>query len=266
MLGTPRRCQVNGCDRAASVNCFCCNTNICRRHYTEHSDAVKTHIDPLTNDISETVERIRNLQVDQITESSVTRLHQWKTDMYQFIDEIFATKIREIEGLIAKNKGYFLEFQKQQLEIGMNIQEHVKQLTEDEDVTAEQIQLLRNQLANLQTNLTNFQRDFLAVHTGKMPQGLVTISTDMNKYLQSGRNSTVFSPSNLFGFGTSVIGNPQATQSSIGAACSGFSTTPTRPSSTTIFSTPIAVSTDKSSSSGASNFSSHSLFDPTTRK
>ena len=182
MFGVTKKCQVDGCERAASANCFCCNKNVCRRHFMEHTDTVKAQIDPLANDTNEVVEKIQSLTIEKITEPSFAQLQQWKTDMHKLIDEIFSTKIKEMEDLIGKNKEKFVEHQKQQLETVMGIQDQVKQLVEDGDVTCDQILLLKNQLATLQSNLSNFATNFLVVNTNTTTiQGSVNVSTNLNQ-------------------------------------------------------------------------------------
>jgi hypothetical protein len=52
MSEVKKNCQLDGCSRAASTLCFCCNKNVCTRHFTEHIDAVQTQIDPLANEIN----------------------------------------------------------------------------------------------------------------------------------------------------------------------------------------------------------------------
>ena len=171
---------MNGCDRAASVNCFCCNTNICKRHLTEHIEAVKTQIDPLANESKQMVEKFEDLTIEKITESSFVRLHQWKNDMHQSIDEIFSNKIQEMKDLIDRNKEKFTEFKNHQLQTVLKIEDQVKELIKDGDATFDQIQSLRNHLTNAQTNLTHFENNFLSVHTALVTKQLVTISSNLN--------------------------------------------------------------------------------------
>ncbi len=68
MFRMTKKCQVEGCERAASGSCFCCNKNVCRRHFLEHSDNVKAQIDPLANDTNEMVENIQNCTIEKLTE------------------------------------------------------------------------------------------------------------------------------------------------------------------------------------------------------
>jgi hypothetical protein len=181
MSEAKKTCQLDGCKRAASTLCFCCKKNVCTRHFTEHIDAVKAQIDPLANEINSMVEKIQGLTIEQITETYFAELQQWKIDMHQLIDEIFLVKIKEVEDLIELNKNKFVEHKKQQSETIMKIQDEVKQLVEDGDATFEQIQLLKNQLATVETNLTSFRKDFLSVNARVFAQGLITVSSNLNK-------------------------------------------------------------------------------------
>jgi len=181
---------VEGCNRAASARCFCCTRNVCTKHFTEHIDAVKTQIDPLANETNLMVEKIQGLTIEQTTEASFASLQQWKLDMHQLIDEIFLTKIKEIEDVVAENKEKFIEHRKQQLENIMQIQDDVKQLVEDGDATFEQIQLLKSRLVNVETNLASFGKDFLSVNAKVLAQGLVIVSSNLNKPLVSQHQAT----------------------------------------------------------------------------
>jgi hypothetical protein len=181
MSEAKQRCQLDDCNRAASTRCFCCNKNVCTRHFTEHIDAVKAQIDPLANEINTMVEKIQGLTIEQITEVPFAKLQRWRADMYQLIDEIFLAKTKEIEDLIEMNKNKFIEHKKQQFETIMKIQDEIKQLAEDGDVTFEQIQLVKNQLASVETNLISFQKDFLSVNARVFAQGLVTVSSNLKK-------------------------------------------------------------------------------------
>ena len=121
--------------------------------FTEHVNVVKAQVDPLANEINTTVEKIQGLTIEQFSEKPLVELKQWQSDMHQLIDEIFLTKSKEIEDLIELNKDKFDEHKTQQFEIITKIQDDVKQLVEDGEVTFEQIQLLKNQLATVETTL-----------------------------------------------------------------------------------------------------------------
>jgi hypothetical protein len=179
MSEVKQKCQIDGCTRAASTRCYCCNKSVCTRHFTEHIDAVRAQVDPLADTINTMVEKIQGLTVEQLTETPFAKLNQWKCDMHQLIDEIFSEKSREINNLIEKNKDKFVEHKKQQWEMILAIQEDVKQLVEDGDATFEQIQLLRNQFASVEANLTSFQNDFLSIYVLDFGQGYVTVSSNL---------------------------------------------------------------------------------------
>ena len=202
MSRTAKRCQLDGCTRAASTKCYCCQKDVCTKHFLEHIETVKAQLDPLANETNEMLEKIQSLSLDKITESCFTQLQQWKNVMYQLIDEMFASKMKEMEELIAKHSEKFVEHQKQQLEKLKKIQDQVRQLVEDGDATADDIQSMKNQLASVQTNLTGFAKDYLSVNTKLLPQGLVTISSNLNKStnvaLQSGKGRSHARSANEF--------------------------------------------------------------------
>jgi DNA repair exonuclease SbcCD ATPase subunit len=181
MSDQKRKCQSDGCNRAASAFCFCCNKNVCARHFGEHVDAVKAQIDPLGNEINTMVENIQGLSVEQVSKKSLDQLKQWQTDMHQLVDEIFLAKSKEIEDLVESNKDKFDEHKKRQLETIIKIQDDVKQLVEDGDATFEQLQSLKKQLADVETDAASFRSNFLLINAKVSAQGLVTVSSDLNK-------------------------------------------------------------------------------------
>ena len=180
-LKRKRKCQVDDCNRPASTLCFCCNKSVCTRHFNEHIDAIKTQIDPLVNEVNTMVEQIQHLTIEQITERSFDELHEWKDDMNQLIQEIFLAKTKEMENLIENNKNKFVEHKNQQWKAIVQIKDQVRQLAQDGDATLDQIQSLKKQLTNVETNLAFFRENFLSVNVRLLAQGLVTVSSNLEK-------------------------------------------------------------------------------------
>lgn len=175
-----KRCQLNECDRAAAALCYCCQKSICIRHFSEHSDALRTQVDSVANEANVMVEKIQTMTMEQLTELPFRKLDQWKCDMHQLIDQIFSTKRKEIEELIEKNKEKFNEHREKQKANVMKIQEEVKQLAEDAVATYQQIELLKNRLTMIKENQTAFEKDFLSVHAPVSSRELVIVSSALN--------------------------------------------------------------------------------------
>lgn len=161
-------CQVRDCQRLASAFCFCCKNNVCTSHFLGHIERVTAKIDSLANGVNNTMERIQNLTVDQ--------LNQWRMEMHELIDDIHRSKTKEIVELLNKTKEIFDEHKRKQSEAMIRLQEGVKQLVEDGDVTLEQIESFENQLRQIEKNTNSFEKNFLAFHTRVLPVGLVTVS------------------------------------------------------------------------------------------
>ncbi|CAF3337459.1 unnamed protein product [Rotaria socialis] len=128
MADVKQCCQLEGCTRAVSTRCYCCNKNVCTRHFTEHVEAVRAQIDPLA-------------------ETPRVQLDQWKADMYQLVDYIYFEKSQEIDSVLEQNKEEFVDHKKRHLEMIMKIQ--------DDDATFEQVQLVKAQLTNVEKTMTN---------------------------------------------------------------------------------------------------------------
>lgn len=179
MSEAKQNCQINDCNRAASTFCYCCKKSICTRHFTEHIDAVRAQVDPLADAVNTMVEKIRDVTIEQFTETSLATLNQWKCDMHRLVDEIFSNKCKEMEDLVEKNKEIFHEHKTQQWENVMKIQDEVKQLVEDGDATFQQIESLKNQLARIEERQTAFKNNFLSIRTRVFGNQIVTISSTL---------------------------------------------------------------------------------------
>ena len=146
------KCQVERCQRFASALCFCCQKNVCSSHMLEHIDNMQTKMNPLANQVNRTMERIRNLTIDQLSRPVFIQLDQWRKEMHASIEDIHRRETKQIEAMLTKNKEIFDEHKRQQSEAMMKLQEDVRQLVEDGDVTFEQIESLENQLRQIESN------------------------------------------------------------------------------------------------------------------
>ncbi|CAF3421452.1 unnamed protein product [Rotaria socialis] len=236
MSEVKQRCQLEGCTRAASTRCYCCNKSVCTRHFTEHIEAVRAQIDPLADEINRTVEKIQGLTIDHLTKTPRAQLDQWKAGMYQLVDDIYFEKSQEMDTLIEQNKEEFVDHKKQHLEMIMKIQDDVKQLVEDGDATFEQVQLVKAQLINVETAMGLFQENFICIDAQISGRDLLKVWSNLNKLQVIRPKSSVKkpassnvndhankktnerphaaqAPSSIFssGFGCSPLGNPKPT-------------------------------------------------------
>ena len=142
---------------------------------------MKAKIDPLANDVNTTMVKIQNLTIDQLSRPIFTQLDQWQKDMHKFIDDIHQRKTKEIEEMLNKNKEKFDEHKRQQAGAMIKVQEGVKQLAEDGDVTFEEIESFENQLRKIETNFITFVKNFFSINTQSLPDELVTVSSKVNE-------------------------------------------------------------------------------------
>ncbi|CAF2079690.1 unnamed protein product [Rotaria magnacalcarata] len=272
MSEAKQRCQLEGCTRAASTRCYCCNKSVCTRHFTEHIEAVRAQIDPLADEINRTVEKIQGLIIDHLTKTPRAQLDQWKAGMHQLVDDIYFEKSQEMDTLIEQNKEEFADHKKQHLEMIMKIQDDVKQLVEDGDATFEQVQLVKAQLINVEKAMGLFQENFICINAQISGRDLLKKINERPHAAQA--------PSSPFcgGFGCSPLGNPKPTLFSpitstataspqifgFGAPAVGvFTSAPFGSASTTTTSLfSFAAPTVQASTSGSS-FGSQPSFTPT---
>ena len=144
-------------------------------------EQMKGKINPLTNDVNKTVERIQNLTIEKLFQSAYTGLNQWRSDMLKSIDDIYGKKMKEIEVIWRMNVWKFDEHKHKQLQTMMELQGGVKQLVDDGDVAFEQIKSFENQLRQIETDLLTFEKNFLSIDIQVLDEGLITISCKVNE-------------------------------------------------------------------------------------
>ena len=174
------KCQVADCQRLASDYCFCCQNNICTSHMLEHIENMKVKMNSLADQVDRTMERVQNLTVEQLSRPGFNALNQWRMEMHELIDDIHRSKSEDIEEILNKNKWKFDEHTRQQSEGTMKLQEGVKQLVDDDDVTFEQIESFQNQLRQIETNSIAFEKNFLLIGMRVLPDGLVIVASRVN--------------------------------------------------------------------------------------
>lgn len=147
----------------------------------EHIKQMKTKLDPLENEVTSTMERIRNFTLEQLSGPVLTQLNQWRKEMHEFIDEIHRSETTAIEDLLQVSRRKFSDYKRQQSDAVSNLQRDVKRLVEDGDVTFEQIELFKNQLKEIQTNWSTFEKNFLSINTPDLPDRLLMVSSRVNE-------------------------------------------------------------------------------------
>ena len=145
---------------------------------------MEAKIDPLANEVKTTIESIQHLTVDQLSRPIFAQLKEWQIEMHEMIDDIHEKKKKEIEVMMKVNATKFDEYRRTQLETMIKLQEDVKQVAEDGDVTLEQIESFETQLRAIDTSLAVFEKNFLSMNTRVLPDELVTISSKVNESLQ----------------------------------------------------------------------------------
>lgn len=174
-------CQVVDCHRATSAFCYCCKNNVCTHHFLEHIELMKVKIDPLANEVNSTMERIRNLTVENLSRPVFTQLNEWQKKMHEMVDDIHRKKTKDIERISSVNKEKVEEHNRHQAEAMMKLQAGIKQITEDGDINLERIESLRTQLEAIETNSITFEKSFLSIETRVLGEGLVTVSSKFNQ-------------------------------------------------------------------------------------
>ena len=174
-------CQVGDCHRATSAFCYCCKNNVCTNHFLEHIELMKAKIDPLANEVNNIIERIQSQTIENLSRPIFTQLNEWKTKMYESIDDIHRKRTKDIERIIHVNKDKFEEHNRQQSEAMGKLQAGVTRIAEDGDINLERMESLETQLKVIESNSSTFEKSFLSIDTRMLGEGWVTVSSKFHQ-------------------------------------------------------------------------------------
>ncbi|CAF1087698.1 unnamed protein product [Didymodactylos carnosus] len=179
--GIPKKqCQIQGCARSVATLCYCCQKNVCSKHFNDHIEAIKAQLHPLVDQINEVVEKIQNLKIEQLANKAYEDLDQWRADIHKLIDDIYSIKRKEIEQIVETNEASFVKHKSEQMDEIEKIKLDVEQLISEDDATVDQIEVLKSALQTTETNLATVQKQFIAVNIRVLDPDLVRIKCDLN--------------------------------------------------------------------------------------
>ena len=173
-------CQLADCQRGATAHCLCCGKEICTKHFLEHIARMEAKIDPLASEVNKTMERIQSLNAEKLSAPVYAKLNQWQKNMHELLDRIHGKKTKAIDEKLETNKERFEEHKQKQLDSMTKLQEEVRRVAEDGDVTFERIQSFEKQLKVVETNLDDVDTNFLSISTQNLSEDVVTISSNMD--------------------------------------------------------------------------------------
>jgi hypothetical protein len=205
-------CQLTDCGRGATALCLCCEQKVCTKHFLEHIAQMEAKIDPLASEVNNTIERIRNLNAEKLSLPVYAELNQWQKNMHELIDDIHGKKTKEIAEKLEANQTRFDEHKQKQLESIMKLEEEVRRVANDGDVTFERIQSFEKQLKVAETNLNDVDENFLSISIRDLSEDVVTISSNMDQPPPTVPSTNIFGVP-IFGSTSSITvsGNPYVT-------------------------------------------------------
>ena len=182
MAGKKNKYPLTECHREASVNRFCCNNQVCRKHLREYTEREKAKIDPLVDDVNKSMEKFQSLTLEQISQFAFAQLNRWRTESHALIDGIHQRKTKEIEEILKVNKWKFDEHKRKYLETMIELQDDTNQ--QANDVVFERMEVLGNQLREINENWAILEKNLLSIDTRLPDEGLVTISSEVPEPFQ----------------------------------------------------------------------------------
>ncbi|CAF1083852.1 unnamed protein product [Didymodactylos carnosus] len=181
MFAMPKnQCHIQDCTRSVATLCYCCQKNVCSKHFNEHIEVIKGQLHPLVEQRNELAEKVHNLKIEQLTDKAYEDLDQWRTGIYKMIDDIYSKKRKEIEQSVQINEALFVKHKNEQLEKIEKVKLDLEQLISQDDATADQIRELKSSLQIIEMNLAVFQRQFIVVQTRLWDVDLVQIQSGLN--------------------------------------------------------------------------------------
>jgi len=143
-------CAITDCKRTARALCHCCQQNLCRDHFNEHTDALNYQLNPFVDEINQLNDRLNHINVDNLIENLYEQLTRWHIDARQRIDKYFDEKQREL--------GEFIKTKiSNQFEGIAQLRTAINQLIQKEDTTVEDLKAISSNIYSLRREVTQIE-------------------------------------------------------------------------------------------------------------
>ncbi|CAF1587783.1 unnamed protein product, partial [Didymodactylos carnosus] len=157
-----RKCEIDECKRNIAALCRHCNKDVCNKHFNEHSEALRTEIYPITDQINELANRIHDLNHASITEQSYDILSKWKDECHKLINQVHDMRRQEIDSFVERN---FVKQKNEQVKAVNNLKEEIKQIILEDDITQDQIDQVKQTLRSIQNTFEEFKQNSIHIKT-----------------------------------------------------------------------------------------------------
>lgn len=102
-LSMPQLCCVYQCEYSTLTSCRCCQKNVCREHFLQHDQTIRSKFNRLTTQIDSIAQRLESFDIERILVDIATKLHQWRCDSFELIEKFYREKLNEVYRFVEEN-------------------------------------------------------------------------------------------------------------------------------------------------------------------
>ena len=146
-------CEIESCQRISATLCHHCNKDVCRRHFNEHADQLVQELNPLADFINKLGERITSFCLQEYKQTLFDKLIHWRDECIKSINEFHDLKKNTLDRLFQDKEEVFAQRTPIHLKILDTLKDHTTDLLKEEDVTFDQLTILKRHLSALEDDI-----------------------------------------------------------------------------------------------------------------
>ena len=143
-MSSSRQCANDKCQRLSRALCNCCEKYLCLDHLKDHTDRLNEQLTPISDQFNRLADQLNNISLEKTM--FIKELDRWCSEAHQQIQFFYQQKRKEFETFLKEEK----EEQANQLK---KIRHKFEQITDREEATKDNIQLLINNLQSIEQQI-----------------------------------------------------------------------------------------------------------------
>lgn len=147
----PQACEISDCGSPSLGTCRCCQRCLCREHFVEHDQSIRSALDQLTNELDDLVEQLSRFDLDAVLMDASQSLDRWRFAAYEAIDQFYQRQCMKIHQQIAQ----LLSTKEQKAE---DLREKVIKLVNIQRTTNADLKSLIENLDRLKQQINSIER------------------------------------------------------------------------------------------------------------
>lgn len=169
-------CTIIECKRTACALCHCCQQDICLYHLNEHQDQIISQLNPFVDQINILENRINALNIENMIGNVREKLELWRLDCYKKIDNFIEEKYHQVTEYANQR------IDKQREDIN-EMRYKVIELIQEQEVTREDINSLKDKLNNLEKKMNKTEQTSfdIQIQSTNIDENLILIK-ESNSY------------------------------------------------------------------------------------